>query len=207
MFRFRLFRKFAECWKLLVGEANALFSLIRASLHCHPVLLHCLHCYSNLCGRTASSEVSVTSPLRLKTTHEDNSAPPASTQRKHSRGAFAPILSSKIHLETEDIRIFRNVHLVERYPPIGSVEEAERTLERDPSNPNASQYLGWHLLQSRKGSADAVQDAITWLKRSISQGNKLLLLHTLSLMLISFRCTTNRKLLSPWPRLHGFGRL
>ena len=115
---------------------------------------------------------------------------------------------SKIDSERDDVKTFRSVHLVEERPPIATVEEAERILERDPLDPldpNASQYLGWHLLHSRKGSAAAVQDAITWLERSVSQGNYILLLHTLSLMLISFRCTASRKLVPPWPRLPGFG--
>ncbi len=81
------------------------------------------------------------------------------------------MLSSKIDSERDDVKTFRSVHLVEKRPPIATVEEAVRILERDPLDPNASQYLGWHLLHSRKGSADAVQDAITWLKHSISQGN------------------------------------
>ena len=83
------------------------------------------------------------------------------------------MLSNKIDPEKDDIKIFRNVHLVEKRPPITSVEEAMRILERDPLDPNASQYLGWHLLCSGKESTDAVENAITCLKRSISQGNYL----------------------------------
>ena len=81
------------------------------------------------------------------------------------------MLSSNIDSEKDDVRTFRNVHLVEKRSPIASVEEAERILEREPFDPNASQYLGWHLLHSRKGSANAVENAIFWLERSVSQGN------------------------------------
>ena len=71
-------------------------------------------------------------------------------QRNHSRGALAPMLSNKIVLERDDIKTFRNIHLVEKRPSIASLEEAERIQERDPFDPTASQYLGWSLLYFRK---------------------------------------------------------
>ena len=91
-------------------------------------------------------------------------------QRNRSRGAFAPMLCSKTDWEWDEIRNFRNVHLVENRPPIASVEEAERILEQEPLDSNASHYLGWHLLYARKGSADTVEKAIFWLQRSLFNG-------------------------------------
>ena len=92
-------------------------------------------------------------------------------QRNRGRGAFAPMLPGKFDWERDEIRKFRNVHLVENRPPIASAEEAERILEREPLDSSASHYLGWHLLCSRKGSADTVEKAIFWLQRSLSNGN------------------------------------
>lgn len=113
----------------------------------------------------------MTSLLGLPTTIYDVIVPPTEKRRNRNRGMFGPLLPSDNNLKRDDVKMFRNIHLVERTALIKSVAEAEGILKQDPSDSNAHRYLGWYTLQAQEQNESSVRAAVTHLKQSISYGN------------------------------------
>ena len=132
-----------------------------------------------------------------------NMASSAKERRIRKTGIFGPLLPDVSKLERDDIKDFRNIHLIRMKAPIKSVTEAEEILKHDQRDPQASKYLGWHLLQSKTEKVSTTEAAIAHLKRSITYGNRTLTLtHPEVSVNVQFRSDSVRKSLSPRSRLH-----
>ena len=124
-----------------------------------------------MCGRISSFERRAPRLLRLLETARSDEAVPAISQYGSKSTRLRPRLPKFTNYGSDDIKLFRNVHLIEEQPGIGGVIEASEILSQDPSHPIASKYLGWSLLQTSSHSIDAVMDAIRHLNVSIASGN------------------------------------
>ena len=70
----------------------------------------------------------------------------------------------------DDIKAFRNNHFVERRESIKDLAEADKVLEDNPLDASALQYLGWHLLQAQTRIYSDDEDAISYLRTSVTSG-------------------------------------
>ena len=114
----------------------------------------------------------MTSLLDLPTDSHDSIVTLLGKRKIRSPGIFGPLLPSDKKVKTDDVKMFRSVHLIERTAPIKSVAEAEEILRQDPYNSNAYRYLGWYLLQDQEQNVSSVKAAVTHLKMSIAYGNR-----------------------------------
>ena len=93
------------------------------------------------------------------------------TYRGRRPQVFGPLLLDEKNL-SDDVKTFRNIHLVTRKVPIQSILEADQILENNPSDPNALRYRGWYLLQIPNRKRSTIEAAITCLVDSAIYGNK-----------------------------------
>ena len=91
-------------------------------------------------------------------------------ENKPFRTVFSPLLPYDSDGKDDDIRAFRNIHLVERKASIKSLAEARKALELDPLDASALQFLGCHLLQSRTHTGNIIEDDISLLRKSVVSG-------------------------------------
>ena len=124
-----------------------------------------------MCRRISSLEIRAPPILRILETIRSEETVPVTSHHGARLARLRPILPKSTNYDSDEIKLFRNVHLIEEQVGIRSEAEALEILKQDPSHAIASKYMGWSLLQYSRHDINVVMDAISYLKISIASGN------------------------------------